>query len=148
MEQAHSLAFAILQKSYNTESPFFPRAFCGKTFDGKVGGDDRTLWIFHGLGSWSAMICSSQLPGNMSLGQKKQTKKKEMWQLDCSLWNCCALQWCMSLLSGGPTSLVSASTQRATLCTDVVTSQCGCPCWRAQRKLTGSLWGKQFLVAG
>lgn len=76
MGQVHSLAFASLQKNYNTESPFFMRLFCAKTFDGKVGGDDRTLWIFHGLGSQSAMTCSSQLPGNMSLGQKK-----EMWWL-------------------------------------------------------------------
>lgn len=126
--------------------PFFPRVFCGKTFDGQVGGDDRTLWIFHGLGSRSTMICSSQLPGNTSLGPKKK-KEKKMWQLDCSSVKLLCIV-CMSLLRGGPTSLVSTSTQRATLCKDVTTSKCGCPCWRAQRKLTGNLWGKQFLVVG
>lgn len=31
------------------------------------------------------MICSSQLPGKMSLGQKeKKKKKREMWQFYCS----------------------------------------------------------------
>lgn len=30
MEQVHSLAFAILQKSYNTESPFFLGHFVGR----------------------------------------------------------------------------------------------------------------------
>lgn len=85
--------------------PFLMRLFCEKTFDGKVGGDDRTFWIFHGLGSRTVMTCSSQLPGNMSVDQKKKIRPlacssmKWLWiAMMCITagWTSCqpGLDWC------------------------------------------------------
>lgn len=101
---------------------FFTRLLCEKTFDGKVDGDDRTLWIFHGLGSWSVMTCRSQLPGNMSLGQKKN---KEMWQLDCSSVK---LLWiAMMCITAGWTSCQPGLDQR--LKGQAVQGCCNIPMW-------------------
>ena len=127
LKNGASALFSICKSSEELQYriPFFRRLFCEKTFDGKVGGDDRTLWIFHGPGSQSMMTCSSQLPGNMSLGQKKKK-----WWLDCSFEtavNCNDVYHCW-----------------VDVC--VVTSQCDCPCWVAPRNLTGNVWGKEFLV--
>lgn len=130
MGQMHSGAFASLQKNYNTKFPFLRG--CGKTFDGKMGGDDRTFWIFHGLGSWSVMLCSSQLPDNVSVGQKKTcplvySSVKWLW----AAVMCITAKW------------MSCQPQTAPLCEGVGRSLWTCPCWKAQ----GNLIGKQFLVA-
>lgn len=83
LKNGANVLFSICKSSEGSQYriPFLMRLFCEKTFDGKVGGDDRTFWIFHGLGSRSVMTCSSQLPGNMSVDQKKKKKEKKVISL-------------------------------------------------------------------
>lgn len=132
MGQMHSGAFASLQKNYNTESPFFTRLFCGKTFDGKVGGDDRTFWIFHGLGSRNVMLCSSQLPDNIRVCQKKT----------CPLVYS-SVKWLWAAMMCVTADWTSCQPWTAPLCEGVGRSLWTCLCWESQ----GNLIGKQFLAA-
>lgn len=67
-------SISVSSEELQCRIPFFTVMwlFCEKTFDGKVGINNRTLRIFHGLGSQSTVTCISQLPGSMSLGQTKK----------------------------------------------------------------------------